>query len=112
MYLQLKILLLQQHLLGRPRVASKVTKAIIRATTRVVTNFNTKGTKVVIKGGTKAREKDTKVAVNGITMAQRVAVVNQLQIMVKSLLANVNLLKNVHLPHPHRLQQYPVVDSK
>ena len=57
MYLRLKVLLLQQHLLGRPKAAFKVTKAIIKATTRVVTNFSTKGTKVVIKGATKAREK-------------------------------------------------------
>ena len=70
----------------------------------MVTNFSTKGTKVVIKGGTRAREKDTRVAVNGMTMARKVVVVNQLQIMVKILLVNVNLPKNVHLPHPHRLQ--------
>ena len=34
MYLLLKILLLQQHSLGRPRAASKVTKAVIKATTQ------------------------------------------------------------------------------
>ena len=78
----------------------------------MVTQLSTKGTKVVIRGGTKAREKDTRVAVNGMTMARKVVVVNQLQIIVKILLANVNLLKNIHLPHPHRLQLYPVVDSK
>ena len=50
----------------------------IKAITRVVTNFSTKGTKVVIKGGSKAREKDTRVAVNGVTMAQTVVVANQL----------------------------------
>ena len=59
---------------------------------------------MVIRGGAEAREKDTRVAVNGITVAQRVLVVNQLQIIVKTLLANVNLHKKVHLPHPHRLQ--------
>ena len=68
MYLLLKMLLLQQHLLGCPRAASKVIKAIIKAITRVATNFSTKGTKVVIKGGTTAREKDTRVAVTGTTM--------------------------------------------
>ena len=55
MYLWLKMLLLQQDLVGRPRAASKVIKAIIKAITRVVTNFNTKGTKIVIKGDTMAR---------------------------------------------------------
>ena len=97
------MLLLQQHLIGCRRATFKVAKVGIKATTRVVTNFRTEGTKVVLNGGTRAREKDTRVAINGMTMAQRVAAVNQLQIMVKSLLANVNLHKNVHLPHPHRL---------
>ena len=68
-YLRLKIILLQQHLLGRPGAASKVTKAIIKTITRVVPNFSTKCTKVAIKGGTRAREKDTRVAINGMTMA-------------------------------------------
>ena len=58
MYLQLKMVLLQQHLLGRPRAAFKVTKAIIKVTTGVFINFSTKGVKMAIKGGTRAREKD------------------------------------------------------
>ena len=76
MHLWLKMLLLQQHLLGRSRVASKVIKVIIKAIARVVTNFSTKGTKVVIKGGTRAEEKDTRVAVNRMIMARKVIVVN------------------------------------
>ena len=78
MYLQLKALLLQQHLLGCPRAAVKVTKAVIKATTRVVTNFSTKSTKMVIKWGTRAREEYTMVAINGMTRAQRATVMNQL----------------------------------
>ena len=108
MYLQLKISLLQQHLLGRHRAASKVTKAVIKATTKVVTKLYTKGTKV----GTKAKEKDTREAVNRMKMTRRVVVVNQLQIMVKIMLVNVNPPKNVHFPYPHRLQRCLVVDSK
>ena len=96
-FLQLKMLLLQQHIFERPRAAFKVTKAIIKANPRVVTKFSTKGTKVVIKGGTKAREKDTRVVVNRITMARRVMVANLLQIMVEIFLPNVNLPKNIHL---------------
>ena len=107
-----EMLLLQQFLLWRTKAAFKATKAIIKATTRVATNFSTKGTKVVIKGSTKAKEKDTRVAVNGMTMVRRVVVANQLQIMVKILLPNVNLSKNVNLPHPHILQRCPVVDGK
>ena len=83
MYLHLKMLLLQQHSLGCPRVAFRVTKALIKATTRVDTSLSTKSTKVVIRGSIKAMEKDTKVAVNRVTMAQRVIAVNQLQIIVK-----------------------------
>ena len=112
MYLQLKNLLLQQHLLRRPKAASKVTKVIIKATTRVVTNFSTKGTKVLIKGGTRAREKDTRVAANGVTMAQKVMLANQLQLMVMILLVNMIFPKNIRLLYPHRFQQCPVVDSK
>ena len=79
-------------MLGHPRAASKVTKAVIKATTRLVTNFSTKSTKVVIKGGTRAREKDTKVDSNEIKIAQRVKAVNKLQIIVKSLLENMKFL--------------------
>ena len=70
------MLVLQQHLLGCPRAASKVTRVVIKATTKVVTNLSTKGTKVMIKGGTKAKEKDTKVAFNGMAMTRTVLVAN------------------------------------
>ena len=69
----------------------------------MVTNLSTKGTKVVIKGGNKARENYTRVAINGMTIAQRIVVAIHLQIMVKNLLKNINLPKHIHLPHPHRL---------
>ena len=67
---------------------------------------------MVIKGGTRARKKDTKVPVNGMIMARKVVMANQLQIIIKILLANMNLLKDIHVPQPNRLQLYLVVDSK
>ena len=57
-----------------------------------------------IREQTKAREKATKVAINGMTMDRMVVEVKKLQIMVKVLLANVNVRNSFGFPHPYRLQ--------